>query len=173
MLYLNTKARLTATAILSLIITDATLAQPTSPERLNEVTSRGMHVMAFDHQQSQHLFNKTETGGVQQVTVRDAGNSKQIELIRQHMVKISGEFNRGDFSNSEKIHGKDVPGLATLRTAKPGQLDIQYQALSNGAEITYSAEDKALISAIHDWFDVQLADLEHDAMLGMNHGNIH
>jgi hypothetical protein len=170
---LNTKVRLIATAILSLAITQAALAQPASPERLNEVTQRGMHVMPFDLKQTQHLFNKTETGGVQQVIVKDAGNSKQIELIRQHLMRISGEFNRGDFSNPEKIHGKDMPGLATLRTAKPGQLDIQYQALPNGAEITYSAEDKTLISAIHQWFDAQLADHGHDAMSGMNHGKMH
>jgi hypothetical protein len=170
---LNTKVRLIATAILSLAITQAALAQPASPERLNEVTQRGMHVMPFDLKQTQHLFNKTGTGGVQQVIVRDAGNSKQIELIRQHLMRISGEFNRGDFFNPEKIHGKDMPGLATLRTAKPGQLDIQYQALPNGAEITYSAEDKTLISAIHQWFDAQLADHGHDAMSGMNHGKMH
>lgn len=173
MQHLNTKVRLIATAILSLALTRAALAQTASPERLNEVTQRGMHVMPFDLKQTQHLFNKTETGGVQQVSVRDAGNSKQIALVRQHLVKISGEFNRGDFSNPEKIHSKDMPGLATLRRAKPGQLDIQYQALPNGAEITYSAEDKTLISAIHDWFDAQLLDHGPDAMSGMHHGNMH
>lgn len=173
MQYLNTKVRLIATAILGLTITYAALAQPASSERLNEVTQRGMHVMPFDLKQTLHLFNKTETGGVQQVIVRDAGNSKQIELIRQHLTKISGEFNRGDFSNPEKIHGKEMPGLAALRTAKPGQLHVQYQELPNGAEITYSAEDKALINSIHDWFDAQLADHGPDAMHGMNHGNMH
>jgi hypothetical protein len=173
MQHLNTNVRLIATTILSLILTQAALAQTASPERLNEVTQRGMHVMPFDLKQTQHLFNKTETGGLQQVIVRDAGNSKQIELIRQHLVKISGEFNRGDFSNPEKIHGKEMPGLSVLRTAKPGQLHVQYQELPNGAEITYSAEDKGLISAIHDWFGAQLADHGQDAMPGMNHSNMH
>ena len=129
--------------------------------------------MPFDLKQTQHIFNKTETGGVQQVIVREAGNSKQIELIRQHLTKISGEFSRGDFSDPEKIHGKDMPGLAALRAAKPGQLHVQYKELPNGAEITYSAEDKALIDAIHQWFDAQLADHGPDAMPGMNHGNMH
>jgi hypothetical protein len=80
--HLNTKVTLIATAILGLTLTHAALAEPASPERLNEVTPRGMHIMPFDLKQTQHLFNKTETGGVQQVIVKDLGNRKQIELIR-------------------------------------------------------------------------------------------
>ena len=174
MQHLNTKITLIATAILGLTLTHATWAQePASPERLDEVTQRGMHVMPFDLKQTQHIFNKTETGGVQQVIVREPGNNKQIELIRQHLTKISGEFSHSDFSDPEKIHGKDMPGLAVLRTAKPGQLHVQYKELPDGAEITYSAEDKTLITAIHQWFDAQLADHGPDAMPGMNHGNMH
>jgi hypothetical protein len=172
MQYLNTKITLIATAILGLTLTQFALAQPASPERLNEVTQRGMHVMPFDLKQTQHIFNKTETGGVQQVIAKDAGNSKQIELIRQHLTKISGEFSHGDFSDPEKIHGKEMPGLAVLRTAKLGQLHVRYLELPNGAEITYSAEDKTLVAAIHQWFDAQLADHGSDAMPGMNHGNM-
>jgi len=173
MQHLNTKVTLIATAILSLTLIHAALAEPASPERLDEVTQRGMHVMPFDLKQTQHLFNKTENGGVQQVIVREPGNSKQIDSIRQHLTKISGEFSHGDFSDPEKIHGKDMPGIAALRTAKPGQLHVQYKALPDGAEITYSADDKTLVTAIHQWFDAQLADHGPDAMPGMDHGNMH
>ena len=172
MQYLNNKVTLIATGILGLTLTHAALAQPISPERLNEVTRRGMHVMPFDLKQTQHIFKKTETGGVQQVIAKDPGNSKQIELIRQHLTKISGEFSHGDFSDPEKIHGKEMPGLAALRTAKPGQLHVQYKEISNGAEINYSSEDEALITAIHQWFNAQLADHGPDAMPGMNHSNM-
>ena len=173
MQHLTTKITLIATAILGLTLTHAAWAQePASPERLNEVTQRGMHVMPFDLKHTQHVFDKTETGGVQQVIVKDPANTKQIDLIRQHLTKISGEFSHGDFSDPEKIHGKDMPGLTVLRTAKPGQLHVQYKELPNGAEITYSAEDKALIDAIHQWFDAQLADHGPDAMPGMNHGDM-
>ena len=173
MQHLNTKLTLIATAILGLTLTHAALAEPASPERLNEVTQRGMHVMPFDLKQTQHIFTKIETGGVQQVIVKDPNNSKQIDLIRQHLTKISGEFSHGDFSGPEKIHGKDMPGLAVLRTTKPEQLHVQYKELPDGAEITYSAEDKSLINAVHQWFDAQLADHGPDAMPGMNHGNMH
>jgi hypothetical protein len=84
-----------------------------------------MHVMPFDLKQTQHLFTQTDTGGVQQVIAKNPGNSQQIEVIRQHLLKISGEFSRGDFSNPEKIHGKEMPGLAALRAAKPRQLQVR------------------------------------------------
>jgi hypothetical protein len=51
-----------------------------------------MHVIPFDLKQTQHIFSKTETGGVQQVIVRNSSNAQQIELIRQHLTKISQEF---------------------------------------------------------------------------------
>lgn len=160
-------------ALLGLLVAQPSLAQTAASERLEEVTERGMHVMPFDLKLTQHIFTKTETGGVQQVVVRDSNDKHQIELIRQHLTKISGEFSHGDFSDPEKIHGKEMPGLATLRTAKPGQLQVVYKELSNGAEISYSSEDKALIDAIHRWFDAQLTDHGHDAMPGMNHGSMH
>ena len=146
MQHLKNKKTLIAIAILNLIPSHAALAQSANPERLNEVTQRGMHAMPFDLKQTQHLFTQTDTGGVQQVIARDSGNSKQIELIRQHIAKISGEFSRGDVSNPEKIHGKDMPGLAALSAAKPGQLQVRYNELPNGAEIFYSSEDKALVT---------------------------
>jgi hypothetical protein len=173
MQHLNNKVTLIATTILGLTLTHAALAQPASPERLNEVTQRGMHVMPFDLKQTQHIFNKTETGGVQQVIVRDPGNSKQIELIRQHLSKISQEFTRGDFSNPAKIHGEGMPGLAELRKAEPGQLHVDYKELEKGAEITYSSAEPSLIDAIHRWFDAQLADHGSDAIPGNPHSSMH
>ena len=139
MQYLNNKITLVATAILNLTLSHAALAQTASPERINEVTQRGMHVMPFDLKQTQHLFTQTDTGGVQQVIAKNPGNSQQIELIRQHLFKISGEFRRGDFSNPGKIHGKEMPGLAALRAAKQGQLQIRYNEIPNGAETFYSS----------------------------------
>jgi hypothetical protein len=166
------KSWLTA-ALLGLLVAHPSLAQTATPERLKEVTEHGRHVMPFDLKLTQHIFTKTESGGIQQVVVRESSDKPQIELIRQHLTKISGEFSHGDFSDPEKIHGKEMPGLATLRTAKPGQLHVQYIELPDGAEITYSSKEAGLVDAIHRWFDAQLADHGPDAMPGMNHGSMH
>ncbi|MFZ2403502.1 MAG: aspartate carbamoyltransferase [Methylobacter sp.] len=162
-----------AAALLGLALPQSAFAQAASPERLNEVTQRGMHVMPFDLKQTQHIFNKTETGGLQQVIVRNPPNTQQVELIRQHLSKIAQEFTRGDFSNPAKIHGEGMPGLAELRKAEPGQLHVDYKELENGADITYSSTEPGLIDAIHRWFDAQLADHGPDAIPGHPHGAMH
>lgn len=111
-----------------------------------------------------HIFSKTEKGGLQQVIVKKSSNAEQIKLIHDHLSKISQEFIHGDFSNPIKIHGEAMPGLAELRTAKPGLIKIAYKALPNGAEIDYSTDEPKLIKAIHQWFDAQLNDHARHAM---------
>jgi len=164
---------LCAAAILSLMLARPALAQTASPERLDEVTQRGMHVMPFDLKQTQHIFTKTDSGGVQQVIVRDTKNTRQVGLIRQHLAQIAQEFGSGNFAKPATIHGQDMPGLADLRNAKPGQLHVAYKDIENGAEVTYSSADPKLIAATHAWFDAQLTDHGSDAIPGNPHGAIH
>ena len=38
------------------------------------------------------------------------------------------------------------------------RLAIEYREIELGARIVYRAEEPALVSAIHDWFDAQLRD---------------
>lgn len=173
MLFPSQPLSIFASVIIGLTLTQPVLAQTASPERLKEVTQRGMHVMPFDLKQTQHIFNKTEAGGLQQVIVRNPPNTQQVELIRQHLSKIAQEFTRGDFSNPAKIHGQDMPGLAELRKAEPGQLRVEYKELETGAEITYSSKEPGVLNAIHRWFDAQLADHGPDAVPGHAHGAMH
>lgn len=137
-----------------------------SEQRLDEVVQRGSHVMPFNLEQTTHIFSKTEKGGVQQVVVKDPANIEQIKLIRQHLTKISHEFQQGDFSNPAKIHGDSMAGLDELRKAKIGQINIVYKDLPDGAEITYSTEFLILINGIHQWFDAQLSDHARHAISG-------
>jgi hypothetical protein len=139
------------------------------PERIHEVAERGSHVMPFELQRTQHVFTKTRSGGVQRVVVRDPTDSTQIALIREHLTKISTDFRKGDFSDPAKIHGESMPGLAALRSAKPGQMKIAYRELPDGGEITYSSRSPTLIKAVHAWFDAQLMDHGPDAVPGHSH----
>ena len=139
-------------------------------QQIDEVVQRGSKVMPFNLEQTTHIFSKTTNGGVQKVLVKDAGNVEQIKLIREHLTKISHEFQQGDFSNPAKIHGDTMPGLDELRKAKPNQIDIVYNELPNGAEINYSTDMPDLIKAIHEWFDAQLSDHARHAISGhLNH----
>jgi hypothetical protein len=114
--------------------------------------------MPFSLKRTLHIFTKTNSGGIQQVVAKDQSDTHQIELIREHLSKISKEFDQGNFSAPASIHGNDMPGLAELEKAPAGQLRIDYKELPKGAQIEYSSDNPRLIDAIHRWFDAQLAD---------------
>lgn len=156
---------------LALISTSVFAVEPASEARLDEVVSHGIHVMPFDLEKTLHVFSKVENGGIQQVIVKDKNDAAQIALIREHLLKITQEFNQGDFSNPVKIHGDKMPGLHVLRTAEKGTLNIIYKELANGAQIDYSSELPDLIIAIHQFFEAQLSDHARHAVSG--HANHH
>ena len=137
-----------------------------SEQRLNSVAEVGAKVMPFDLEKTIHVFSRTPTGGVQKVIVKDKNDNAQIQLIQEHLGKIAEEFKRGDFSNPEKIHGSSMPGLVELKKAKIGEIAVDYQALAEGAQITYSTQSPVLIEAIHQWFAAQLSDHARHAVDG-------
>jgi len=144
-----------------------------SEQRLDEVAKRGEHVMPFDLELTTHIFTKSEKGGIQQVVAKDKNNTKQISLIREHLIEISNHFRDANFSAPAKIHGDSMPGLSTLRNAKNGQINIIYKEVNAGAEITYSTDSPVLINAIHQWFDAQLVDHARHAVTGHSHHHMH
>jgi hypothetical protein len=138
-------------------------------QRQADVATRGGHVMPFSLQATEHIFTKNATGGVQQVVVRNAGDAAQQALVRQHLREIREQFLKGDFSAPSQIHGASMPGLAELKTAQPGQLAIDYRDMPGGAELRYVAASAQLVTALHQWFDAQLADHGPDARGGHAH----
>ena len=156
-----------------LIVASVCAAEQADEKRLDEVAERGAHVMPFDLEKTTHVFSKTANGGIQQVIANDKSDSEQIQLIRDHLSKISEEFRQGDFSGPSHIHGEDMPGLAELMTADPDQIKIEYMTLPDGAQINYTTQSPQLISAIHQWFDAQLSDHARHAVPGHPHQHMH
>ena len=141
--------------------------------RQKAVAERGADVMPFDLKATTHIFTKSSMGGTQQVVVKNASDTEQIGLIREHLKIIAAQFSKGDFSGPTRIHGAQMPGLAELKAAHPGEIKIQYRKLKAGAEIIYMTQNQKLIVALHKWFDAQLADHGHDAMAGHDHPMMH
>jgi imidazolonepropionase-like amidohydrolase len=137
--------------------------------RQDVVRGRSVDVMPFDLHSTTHIFTKTKTGGTQQVVAKDPNDSTQVRLTREHLKTISEQFSTGDFSGPTHVHGAEMPGLTGLKAAKPSEIKILYQDVPSGAEITYSTDNPALVAALHQWFDAQLADHGHDAMPGHSH----
>ncbi|WP_050448589.1 hypothetical protein [Achromobacter spanius] len=133
-------------------------------QRQTEVSKRGKEVMPFSLSATTHIFTKSADGGVQRVVVKDASDAGQVEQIRRHLREIQAQFLKGDFSGPSHIHGQDMPGLAELKNASPGQLEIAYQDVKGGAQLTYKANDAHLVGALHKWFDAQLSDHGNDAV---------
>lgn len=138
-------------------------------ERQADVAQRGAEVMPFSLKATTHIFIKSDDGGSQQVIAKNPSDSRQIRLIRKHLREIKTQFQRGDFSGPARTHGADMPGLAQLRAAKPGQISITYKDVRGGGELTYRSNDPNLVSSLHAWFDAQLSDHGADAMDGHMH----
>ncbi len=138
-----------------------------------EVSTRGADVMPFSLAATTHIFTKNDSGGVQQVVTKVTADDAQIKLIRQHLQEIKTQFLKGDFSAPSHIHGQEMPGLAQLKAANPGQITIEYKEIHDGAELSYRTADKKLVAALHQWFDAQLSDHGHDATMGpMQHDSM-
>ena len=71
--------------------------------------------MPFDQRRTTHVFHSTANGGVQRVIAKDASDSKQIGLVRQHLRKEAVRLGVGDFTDPMAIHGMKMPGLDALR----------------------------------------------------------
>lgn len=173
--------RLPALAIVTIVASTAVLfgaALLSSPAiadvtaRQEDVAQRGAEVMPFSLAATTHIFTKTADGGVQQVVTK-RHDPKQAALIRGHLAMIARQFSAGDFEAPEQIHGNDMPGIAALQTAQPGELTIQYRDLPDGGEIVYRTNEPRLVAALHTWFDAQLSDHGHDAMVGHDAGMMH
>jgi len=154
-------------SVLLLAAASDCLSQPTNAavadSRQTEVRQKGAQVMPFTLDETVHLFDKTDTGGVQRVLVRGDA-PEQLTMIRSHLHGIAQAFAGRDFGKPMRIHGADMPGLAQMRAAKAGELSVAYRELPDGAEIVDASDSPDVIAAIHRWFDAQLRDHGKDAM---------
>ena len=135
---------------------------PQQRERQAMVHEMGHQVMPFELSKTQHIFQMTENGGIQQVIVKNPNDKQQIALIQEHLQHLVIGFRAGDFSDPVSLHGADMPGLKEL-AAGAARIKIEYAALPNGGQITFTADDLHLVTAIHRWFDAQLSDHGADA----------
>ncbi len=151
----------------------AVSAAAADAQRQTEVAKLGADVMPFSLKATTHIFTKNAEGGVQRVVAKSPSDAQQVKLVREHLRDIQTQFLKGDFSGPTHIHGTEMPGLAELKTAKPGQVSIDYKDVDAGAELTYRTTDAKLVAALHQWFDAQLSDHGADAMAGHMHHHDH
>ena len=131
-------------------------------DRQSAVHTMGQTVMPFDLGATLHIFEMTETGGVQEVVADDPADNAQVSLIRQHLQHEATRFRAGDFSDPTSLHGGDMPGVGDLAQGA-GRITIKYAEVPSGAQITFTTSDLMLLTALHRWFGAQLSDHASDA----------
>lgn len=151
--------RMQALAVLLVSLSSATVVAQTTQERVHEMSDS---VMPFDVSQTVHVFEMTESGGVQRVIARDPGDSEQVRLIREHLEHEAGRFADGDYSDPGTLHGEDMPGLEELG-AGASTIEVSYTEIPAGAEIAFRTSDLQLVTAVHRWFGAQLSEHGADA----------
>jgi hypothetical protein len=132
------------------------------PATQDEVRAPETFVPPFDPEKAFSMFQMLPDGGVQVVTVKDASDQRQIELIQAYFQDISGKFSSGDFSDAARVHAQDMSWLDDL-TAGAKQIDVSYTVLPNGGQIRFTTSDPSLVSAIHRWLMAQVSDWENQA----------
>lgn len=146
-------------AAVALVVAQVAVSAETSQERVRRMSHT---VMPFEMSKTEHVFEMTESGGVQRVLARDPSDSEQIALIRQHLRHEAERFGRGDYTDPASLHGADMPGLAELR-ANPSAVEVSYSELPAGARISFETHELRLLTAIHRWFGAQLSEHGADA----------
>ena len=157
--FINGGALIISSIVVVVLFATAILPAQT---RQKEVAIKGAKVMPFNLEQTTHVFQKLDDGGLQKVVVKDPSNKKQVALIQSHLKEESEKFRKGEFADPAKIHGEDMPGLAQLK-AGAAKIDVRYSALADGAQIRYQTKDPKLVTALHQWFAAQLSDHGHHA----------
>lgn len=153
--------------LLTIMLLAATLSVtpdngPAPMSRDDQVREASKDVMPFSMGATQHIFRKTDDGGVQTVVVRQP-DEQQTTMVRQHLRQIADQFRARDFTSPTHIHGETMPGLSEMRASEATDLDVTYADVSGGGQITYFAHTRALVDAIHRWFDAQVSDHGRDA----------
>lgn len=149
---------------LLLVSTAAFSVETAKSKQVDEIHQRVQNEVPFAVDQTLQTFTKTVHGGVQHVVAKSADDAKQVKLIQAHLLKLANDFRKGDFSLTERIHGKDMPGLAQLKRAETDDIKFEYQALPNGAQIHYSTEYPQYVQALHEWFDAQASEHGSDVL---------
>jgi len=138
----------------------STSALPSDPQ--STIHEMGQEVMPFGLGQTTHIFEMTDTGGIQEVIADDPDDAAQVQLIQQHLQHEVTLFRSGDFSDPTSLHGAGMPGVKEL-AAGVQNVEIEYVELPDGAQITFITSDLKLITALHRWFGAQLSDHGSDA----------
>jgi hypothetical protein len=142
------------TVVVSSLWVSLALAQQDHQAMVNE---HGDHVMGFSHEKTTHHFELHYDGGLIDVRADDAKDTESRDQIRRHLRHIAQMFADGNFNAPMLVHGKDIPGAATMTQLKD-QIHWQMEETPRGARINITADNKPALAAVHQFLIFQIED---------------
>jgi hypothetical protein len=124
------------------------------------VQARGKRAMGVDQYTSTHRFDDLADGG-RIVLQRDAADSAGARVIRAHLRDVAAAFARGDFATPGFVHGRDVPGTATM-AARRATIAYAVRDLPGGGEVRITTADRDALRAVHAFLAFQRQDHRAD-----------
>jgi hypothetical protein len=128
-----------------------------SHDQHGEMNAGGDHVMGFSHEKTTHHFELSYDGGLIDVRANDVKDTESRDQIRSHFHHIAQMFAAGNFNAPMLVHGKDVPGTATMTQLKD-QIHWELQDTPRGARLMITADNKPALDAVHQFLKFQIED---------------
>lgn len=120
------------------------------------VQARGKQAMGVDQYTSAHRFDDLADGG-RIVLQRDPADTAGTRTIRAHLRDVAAAFARGDFTTPGFVHGRDVPGTATM-AARRAAIAYAVRDLPGGGEIRITTSDAEARRAVREFLAFQRKD---------------
>jgi hypothetical protein len=121
------------------------------------VNEHGDHAMGFSHEKTTHHFELNYDGGLIDVRANDVKDTESRDQIRSHFGHIAQMFAAGNFNAPMLVHGKDVPGTATMTELKD-QIHWELEDTPRGARLKITADNKPALDAVHQFLKFQIED---------------
>jgi hypothetical protein len=118
---------------------------------------RAGQAMGFDQQRTTHHFRIEPTGGVIEVTAKDAADQASIDEIRMHLQHIAVAFGKGDFALPMLVHDTKPPGIDTMK-ARRAMMTFTFEQLQTGGRVVIRTSDEHARQALHEFLRFQIRE---------------
>ena len=120
--------------------------------------SKDSAVMGFEQERTEHHFFLFNDGGAIDVSIEEAGDTKNREAIRSHLPHIAAMFGSGNFDAPMLVHDSaNVPGTKIMATRKAA-IRYQFTETPNGGRVNIFASDRETLDAVHAFLKFQIAE---------------
>ena len=113
--------------------------------------------MGFPHDKTTHHFRLLPDGGAIEVTVNDAKDTDDLQMIRMHLKHITAMFSNGDFSVPMFVHSEVPPGATEMKDRR-ADITYTFEELPLGGRIRITTTNRDALNAVHDFLNFQITD---------------